>query len=211
MTPVIVTDIQQGTPEWRAARAGIATASEFAKLLTSTGKPSTQATTYMHKLLADWLIGEPSGPEATDWMLRGIEMEAEARAWYEMQTDADVQQVGIVYRDESRMVACSPDGLVGDEGGVEIKCPAPHTHVGYLLAGKLPSDYVGQVQGSMYVTGRAWWHFVSYHPDIDPLLIRVERDEAYIESLDKAVRAFVARLLEAREELTRRGVRRADA
>lgn len=211
MTPVIVTDIAQGSPEWLALRCGIPTASEFSKLVTSTGKTSTQATGYMHKLLADWLIGTSTSIEQTDWMLRGIELEDEARDWYAMQRDAEVTQVALAYRDESRMVACSPDGLVADDGGLEIKCPAPHTHVGYLLAGRLPSDYVAQVQGSMYVTGRQWWDFVSYHPDIDPLLIRVERDEEYIAALDTAVRAFVARLLDARADLEKRGIKRAIA
>lgn len=208
MTPVVLTDIQQGTAEWTAARLGIPTASGFDNIITSTGKASTQAAGYRLKLLAEHLTGQPTGPEQTDWMLRGIEMEAEARRWYSLMTDADVTEVGIVYRDETRMVACSPDGLVADCGGVEIKCPAPHTHVGYLLDGALPSKYVAQVQGSMYVTGRAWWDFVSYHPDIDPLLVRVHRDEAYIAALDKLVRAFVRDLLAARTELERRGISR---
>ncbi len=138
-------------------------------------------------------------------MERGIEMEAEARAWYAMAQDQDVEQVGFVWLDDRVQVGCSPDGLVGEHGGLEIKCPAPHTHVGYLLEQKLPTDYIPQVQGSMWVCDRQWWDFLSYCPGIEPLVIRVERDEEYIDKLAGLLDKFLAELLAEREELMSRG------
>ena len=202
---MISVDVEQGSPEWHAARLGIPTASGFSRIITPTGKASTQASTYRLRLLAEWMTGAPLDEKPSDWMLRGLEMEGEARDWYAMHADAEPKQVGLIYRDESRLVACSPDALVGDDGGLEIKCPAPHTHVGYLLDGQVPSEYVPQIQGCMYVTGRAWWDFASYHPAMPPLLIRVERDSAYIDSMAVALDDFIARLLSDRERLTKRG------
>lgn len=198
-----IIECEQGTPEWYAARAGIPTSSKFDCILTPTGKASTQAKGYRLKLLAEWLIGhEPEGFQS-DWMARGKEIEAEARAWWEMETGETVTQVGFCLHDDGRY-GCSPDGLFAD-CGIEIKCPAPHTHVGYLLGGKLPNDYIPQVQGSMLVTGMAAWHFVSYHPDLPPLRVRVERDEQYIASLTDALDKFVADLEHDKQALLERG------
>lgn len=197
---MLVEMIEQGSPEWFEARIGIPTASCFDKILSPTGKPSTQAGAYMNKLLAEWLTGKPTNSDSNEWMLRGSELEADARKLYEFSTDVEVGQVGIVYKDESRLVSCSPDGLTPD-GGLEIKAPAPHTHVEYLLAGKIPTKYIPQVQGSMYITGRPHWDFMSYHPEMTPLIIRVERDEAYIKLLDSSLTGFIEKMLVKREKL----------
>ena len=204
---MIILDCEQRSEEWHAARRGIPTASNFGCILTPTGKPSTQAEGYMLKLLAAWATGKTEDAYQNAWMERGSEIEAEARDWYEFHSDADVQQVGLVYRDETRLVACSPDGLVPD-GGFECKCPAGSTQVGYLLDGRLPMKYIPQVQGSMYVTGRKWWDFLSYHPDFTKqLLIRVERDEQYIGLLHAALTKFVAKMIEKQKALAAKGVR----
>jgi len=197
---MIVLDVEQGSDVWHAARCGIPTASNFGQIWTPTGKASTQAKGYMHRLLAEWLTGTPTVVKQTEWMERGTELEAEARDWYEFQTGAEVERIGLAYLDESRMVACSPDGLV-EAGGLEIKCPAPHTHVEYLLAGKLPTTYIPQVQGSMYVTGRQWWDFLSYHPDMPPVLVRVARDDEYIAGLAAALHSFCERMAANRLQL----------
>lgn len=183
---MITLDLDQGSPEWFEARLGLITASNFDKLITSTGKRSTQSKSYMHKLLAEWLTGTSISQEANEWMQRGNELEAEARSFYELMTGFDVKQVGLVYADEDKTVSCSPDGLMSDRG-LEIKCPAPHTHVSYLLSGKLPSKYVAQVQGSMYVTGLNKWDFLSFHPEMEPLLITVERDVKFCASLHQTI------------------------
>ena len=203
---IIVRDIEQGSADWFALRLGKATSSNFARIITpAQGKPSSQAPGYRHELLAEWLTGQPGGMEPNGWMERGSELESQARAYYAFARDDEVEQVGFVWLDGDKEVGCSPDGLVGEAGGVEIKCPAPKTHVGYLLNGTLPTDYIPQVQGSLWVTGRQWWDFLSYCPGIDPLVIRVERDEDYIAKLAKLVSAFVQTLQAERDELTNRG------
>ena len=199
---MIILDCAQGSTEWHSGRLGVATASNFDRVITPTGKPSTQAEGYMNRLLAEWLTGKTSDIEQSEWMKRGIEMEAEARTYYAFLHDAEIRQVCIVYKDERRLVSCSPDGLHGD-GGLEIKCPAPHTHVGYLLSESLPNDYIPQVQGSMYVTGAPWWDFMSYHPDMEPVIVRVLRDDAFIKMLDGLLTKFLAEMQTRRDKLKR--------
>ena len=196
---IIIDDIKQGSDEWKMFRLGIPSASNFSMIITPTGKTSTQAEGYMNRLLAEWLTGKTSDIEQSEWMKRGIEMEAEARDYYAFRHDVEIRQVGIVYRDEKRLVSCSPDGLHGD-GGLEIKCPAPHTHVGYLLNG-FPNDYTPQVQGSMYVTGAQWWDFISYHPDMEPVIVRVMRDDAFIKTLDGLLTKFLSEMQTRRDKL----------
>ena len=171
---MITINCEQGTDEWFQARLGIPTASEFSKIITPAKlEPSRSADTYINKLIAEWLRGKPDESFQSDWMKRGVETEQEARDWYSFQTDKEVKQVGFCLND-SKTYGCSPDGLV-DEGGLEIKCPSPGVHVGYMLAKKVPTEYKLQVLGSLLVTGCKWWDFLSYHPDMNPLLIRTNR------------------------------------
>lgn len=200
-----VHEVEQRSDEWFALRLGIPTASSFDKMITPTGKASTQADTYMHTLLAEWLTGRPGGMEPTPWMSRGVEIEPEARFYYEMAADVDVRTVGLITRDDG-LVGCSPDGLVGEDGLLEIKVPAPGTHVEYLLAGEMPGKYRAQVQGQLYLAERVWADFLSYSPQMKPLLLRVERDEAYIATLAGLLDRFIARMCEKREKLRRIGI-----
>ena len=195
-----ILDCEQGSAEWFRGRLGIPTASGFDKIISSTGKASTQANGYMHKLLAEWLTGKSEDGYTNDSMERGKELEAAAREFYAFTHDVEVQQVGLVYRDENKLVACSPDGLT-EPAGLEIKCPLAHTHVSYLLANKVPSKYIPQIQGSMWVTGRQYWDFMSHHPDMHPLIIRVARDEKYINTLADLVGRFIKTMLEKRSIL----------
>ena len=156
-------DLEQRSPEWYAVRCGIPTASNFKKIITSQGKPSTSATGYMHELLAEWM-GASKEPFETEWMVRGTEMEAEAMAFYEFQTGLDVKQVGFITELDG-LVGCSPDGLMPSKG-LEMKSPKASTHVKYLLDGACPADYVPQVQGCMWITGMDEWDFLSYHPSL---------------------------------------------
>jgi len=188
--PVIL-EMAQGSEEWYQARREMPTASCFDKIVTPTGRPAK--TNYMDGLLAEGLTGQSDSTFMSKWMKRGKELEAEARTAYEFLTNQDVRCVGFVTRDDG-MCGCSPDGLVGDDGGIEIKCPSPHIHVGYLRANAVPGIYYPQIQGSMWVCERGWWDFLSYHPDMKPLIIRVERDEAYIEKLSAGVLAFAQEL-----------------
>jgi putative phage-type endonuclease len=193
-------DIDQGTPEWFAARVGIPSASNFDKIFTSKGAKSAQSKAFMNTLLAEFITGEKASVKQTEWMERGIELEADARTAYEFITDESVEETGIVYADELRLVSCSPDGLMQTKG-LEIKCPSPGVHIGYLIDQKLPTTYVQQVQGSMYVTGLLQWDFMSYHPDMKPVIITVDRDEKLITAIDEIMQDFIEAMLEKREQL----------
>ena len=198
---MIVIPGEQGTEEWHALRLGIPTASNFDRIVTASGRASSQAEQYCNECVAEWITGEP----ASDWggntdTERGHLFEDDARAAYEWETDNEVEQVAFIYKDKQRLVGCSPDGLVAGKpkGGVEIKCPRATIHVSYLVGGAIPAKYLPQVQGSMWITGRRWWDFVSYHQNYDPLIVRVERDEVFSKALDKAVPEFIERMLEKR-------------
>ena len=185
---MIIHDVEQNTPEWFALRCGIPTASEFSKILTSTGKDSTQSKGYMHTLVGERLAGEPLESVNNVWMERGKELEADALSYFEFETDLDIESQGFITNDDLTL-GCSPDGFSGD-WGVEVKCPKGSTHVEYLLGRRVPPVYFPQVQGSMYVTGVDHWWFVSYHPKLDPLIIRVQRDEEWINKLEIALTRF---------------------
>ncbi|HDY88898.1 MAG TPA: hypothetical protein ENH82_12400 [bacterium] len=201
--PIIISDIEQGTEEWQELRKGIPTASNFSNIITSTGKPSKTAKTYLYKLVAESIIGVQEG-YTNEAMQQGIETEELARIEYEMDTGFEVEQVGFVYLDDKKEVGCSPDGLisVNGHGGVEIKCPQPHTHVSYLLDNKLPTNYIAQVQGAMYVAGRSWWDFFSYCDGLPNFRVRVQRDSLFIEQLSTMLEIFVADLKAVKKHLT---------
>jgi len=179
-------DCEQGSDEWIYARLGIPSASMYGKIITTQGKWSTQADTYINQLVAEKLTGEQTPFYQNEHMARGTELEPDARKMYEFIKDVEVQEVGFCLHDTLEAGA-SPDGLIGEDGGLEIKCPAPATHVEYLRGGKLPSKYKQQVMGCLWITGREWWDFMSYHPSMKPLIVRVERDEDYIAELEACV------------------------
>ena len=174
--------VQQGTDEWLQARLGLLTASNFSKFMTPGGKPSSQAEGEINKLIAERITGQRADIFTTPWMERGTELEPKARELFELMTNHSVNQVGLMVMDDYQ-IGCSPDGIIGS-AGLEIKCPAPATHVKYLRsAGTLPDEYTAQVQGSMLVTGLDSWYFMSFHPLMEPLVLCVERDQAYIDKL----------------------------
>jgi len=185
---VIIHDMEQYSPEWWAIRLGKPTASRFKDIFTSTGKAASGADNYMYSLLAESVANKPLESYESDWMRRGTELEPEARDYYELTQDVEVQRIGFVTDDDNR-VGCSPDGL-----GLEIKCPAPHTHMKYLLGGKCPAEYVPQVQGSMWICEEDTWDFMSYHPDLPPFIITVERDEKYIDGLAAEIEQFIEKM-----------------
>ena len=193
-------DFAQGSPEWHAARLGIPTASNFGRILTPGGKLSASADTYMHELIAERMLGFPLNAGSVDFMERGKALEEQAVAFYELQRGVDTEQVGFVLTDDRR-AGCSPDRFVGLDGGLESKCPSPAVHVGYLLDGGISDKYRPQVQGALWMTGRWWWDTLSYHPDLPPALVRVERDAEYITAIEVAVSAFCDRLDAACERL----------
>jgi putative phage-type endonuclease len=182
-----IINVEQRSPEWFAARLGVPSASNFAKVITPGGKKSTQVEGYLNRLVADILTGRSEQQEANEAMQRGTELEPEARSYYEL-IAGPVEEVGFCIHDDG--FGCSPDGVVGD-GLLEIKCPLAHTHVEYLREGVIPSIYIPQVQGQMLVMDKKWCDFLSYHPDMKPLLVRVERDDKFCNTLHEALKELV--------------------
>lgn len=200
---MIELDVPQYSPEWYFARLGMPTASQFSRILTAkTRKLAAGSETYMHELLSEWLTGIPYSFDASGYMERGTQLEPEAVAWYEWETNTVTREVGFCLRDDKR-VGCSPDRLVGEDGGLEIKCPGAKGHVANML--NMSDEYFAQVQGCLWITGRAHWDLVSYHPTIPSVIVRIERDEEYIGQLANAVDEFLARLAAAREKLLAQG------
>ncbi len=196
---MIVDNNEQGAELWLQARSGVITASNFTKVM-SKGRgstPSKTRMTYMIEKATEILTGNPvSNGFQNDAMKRGNELEPDARQFYTMLTGGSVEESGLIYLNELKKIGASVDGLVGEDGLVEIKCPSLAVHVGYLLDGTLPAAYVKQVQGQLWITGRAWCDFISYNPDSHKMgfLIRVERDEETIKSIKESVYAFIGDL-----------------
>jgi len=189
---------EQGTDAWRSARAGRATASRFADVMaTVKSGEAADRRNYRAQLVCEALTGKPMDAFATPAMRTGIEREPIARARYEAETGVIVERCGFFTIDGVRAGA-SPDGLIGVDGVLEIKCPNAATHIDYLRlpAGKPPRAYVWQIQGEMLATGRAWCDFVSYHPDFpEPLQLtirRVLRDDDAIARLVDELKRFIA-------------------
>ena len=195
---MIAIDCVQGTEEWFAARLGVVTASNFHKVLNKkTGRGA-----YMRKLCAERLTGCREESYKNDIMEYGNETEPLARQYYEMANGCKVDEVGFVVRDNMRRendVGGSPDGLVGEDGMIEIKCPLSSTHIETILSDKMPTLHIPQVQGLLWVTEREWCDFISFDPKVlsHPMFcVRVERDKDYIVNLAANVAVFVKELQE---------------
>lgn len=198
-------ECEQRSTEWYRLRSGIPTASCFSRIVTAGGKASRQSESYMHYLLAEYVLGcslEAEQPQ-THWMERGTELEAAAVRAYEFQTGNEAIECAIVTTDDE-LIAASPDRLVGDEGVCEIKSPSPQVHIGRLLDNDIDDDYRCQLQGQLWVMERAWVDIVSYHPQMPPCIKRVERDDEFIAKLSAGVRTFVNVMLNRRQELEKR-------
>jgi len=177
---------EQRSLEWFQARLGIPTASNFDRLITSTGKPSASADNYINQLVAERVTGAAVEVKVTEAMQRGTDLEPEARSLFEFVTDLVVTEAPLCMHDILDAGA-SPDAFIGDDSLLEIKCPSGHTHVEYLRDGCLPSKYIAQVQGQLWITGKVKAHFLSYHPDFKPLMVVVPRDEMFIAKLEAEV------------------------
>ncbi len=201
--------VEQGTAEWLALRAGKVTASRVADVIakTKTG-PGASRANYMAELIAERLTGEPAEKFVNAAMAWGTEKEPEARALYEFLTDAEVTQVGFVPHPSISDSGASPDGLVGTDGMVEIKCPNTATHIETLLGQVVPAKYITQMQWQMACTGRLWCDFASYDPrmpDSMRLFVkRIERDDQFIEATSQEVIAFLEELAEKEQALRSR-------
>lgn len=174
---MIVHEVKQGTAEWLALRAGKFTASNFATLFM--GKSTKGYNDLINTVVYERLTGNVPESYENEWMKRGKELEPAARLKYELETFDKVTEVGFVEQDE--WVGCSPDGLVGEDGMIQIKCPKYNTFINYCLNNNLPvNEYSYQVQGEMMVTGRRWSDLFIYNETMKPLVLRIQRDEEII-------------------------------
>lgn len=173
---MLVHDVEQRSPEWYQLRKGIPTASEFSQLVTPTGRPSKSATTYARFLAAEMFIGRPLDMwTGNAWTDRGREMESQALSLYEFSRDVEANKVGFVTNDDGT-AGCSPDGLIGEDGMIEIKCLKAENHIGAIMHmkehGTCPPDYVPQTQGQIMLCERQWCDLCFYHPELPMLTIR---------------------------------------
>lgn len=178
-------EVEQNSDAWLKARLGIATASMFATILAK-GEGKTRRT-YMLKLAGEIITERPAENYTNEHTERGHEYEPEARDLYAFQTGAELRQVGFI---KNGRAGCSPDSLIGEDGGAEIKTKLPHLLAEVVLSGEVPPAHKAQVQGTLWVTGRKWWDVVIYWPDMPLFVKRVYRDEPYIQKLATEVDAF---------------------
>ena len=192
--------IEQGTDLWHRVRTGHVTASKVADVMAKgkDGGASKTRYNYLIKLVAERektpTAEREAGftSEAIEW---GKEQETFARIAYEVSRETFVETTGFWLHPTIKWLGVSPDGLVGDDGLVEIKCPMTTTHIEYVLGGKVPAEYVKQIQCQLWVTNRHWCDFISYDPRVRKskqlLVVRVERDEKLIAEMESAVRKFL--------------------
>lgn len=190
-------DIEQGSAAWHQLRLGKVTASRVSDVIAKTKSGySTSRTNYAAELIAERLSGTPSERFTNAAMQWGTEKEPEAREHYEFMNDLDVEQVAFVSHPTIGDTGASPDGLVGDDGLVEIKCPNTATHIETLTGQAVPAKYVTQMMWQMACTGRKWCDFVSYDPRMPESMRyfckRIERDDAAIKDMETEVIAFLS-------------------
>ena len=193
--------MDQRSDEWFAARLGKVTASKVTDVIakTKSGYGASRAT-YMTDLAIERLTGNPTEFYANAAMQWGTDVEPQARAAYEFLNDATVVEEGFIEHPTIAMSGASPDGLVGDDGMLEIKCPMSKTHYATLLNGKIAKKYIDQMQWQMSCAGRQWCDFVSFDPrmpeGLDFFCERVKRDDEYISELETEVSKFLDELNE---------------
>lgn len=203
---IIINDIEQGSAEWNSLRIGKVTASRMKDVL-SKGRGTAQSKTaesYMMELLAEKLTGESKSFFENDAMRWGTETEPQARSMYELRSGNKVSEVAFIEYDES--IGVSPDGLIGDDGMLEIKCPTTIMQIRRALTDDYSKDYYAQIQMQLWVADRQWCDFLSFDPRLDVeagyLLQRVDRDEEFINDMKEKTTLFVSKMNEFYKELT---------
>lgn len=196
---MIYRDIPQGSDQWHQLRLGKVTASRVSDVVarTKTGWGAGR-TNYMAQLIAERLTGEPTDSYINAAMQHGIDTEPQARAAYEFYRDVEVDQITFADHSDIPMSGASPDGLVLNDGMLEIKCPNTSTHIDYLINKKVPKKYVDQMQWQMACLGKYWADFLSFDPRMPENLrlwiVRVERDQKRIDELTEGVIQFLSEL-----------------
>ncbi len=183
---------EQNSTDWYLARMGMVTASEAATVMSmpiDKKSPTSTRRTYMNKLIGERITGEPMDTYTNKNMERGHEWEDQARATYELTQDVEVRQVGFI-ENQRLNAGCSPDGLVGDDGLIEIKTRAAHLMVDLLDKRETPKAHLAQVQCAMLVSGRMWCDLIVYNPHFPPFISRIDRDVGACTKIKAAINEF---------------------
>jgi putative phage-type endonuclease len=191
--------MKQRSDEWFAARCGKVTASRVPDIIATTKSGySASRKNYAAQIVVERLTGKPADNFQSDAMKWGIDKEPEARAVYEIVRKVSVEETGLVVHPAIPMSGASPDGLVGEEGQIEIKCPNTAQHIETLISQAVPEKYLTQMNWQMACTGRQWTDFVSFDPRMPPhlrlFIRRVERDKPHIAFLEEQVKLFLAEI-----------------
>lgn len=197
-------NVEQRTPEWDQLRAGRLTASLASKLVTPTGKPSAQYKGEIARIIAERMgLQEPEFLKPTYWMERGVDMEEEARKWFELETDFDTTPVGFI-TDDSDYIGASPDALIKgldwNHVPLELKVPKPSTHIKWLLEGGVPKDHIAQVHFQMVLCQSDVAYFASYCPDVRPLIVKVEWSD-YTDTMRDKIEVYKREFEESWEQV----------
>lgn len=203
---MIIHTCEQNTSEWLQARLGKPTASSFHTIMAGdTGKTRRD---YMRKLAGEIITGQPMEGFSNAYTERGHAVEGEARATYEFLRNVEVEEVGFI---ENYGAGYSPDGLVGEDGLIEIKSKAPHLLIDILERDRMPPEHRKQVQGGLWVSEREWCDFIAYYPGMPTFMHRAFRDEKFIAEIAEAVGEFNEELSALVERIRRYGEREAAA
>ena len=194
---MIIHNCEQGTDEWHSLRAGIPTSSEFSKLVTSQAKESKSIDDYSIVLAAEKYAGKMvdvfAGNKYTE---RGHLLEAEACADYEMENQVSIDHVGFI-TNKLMTYGGSPDGLINEDGSIEVKCKIAKEHIEVLLkykeTGEIPTEYFAQPQGIMMIAKRKWCDLVFYHPDLPCLTVRQYPDAEFLKVLEKQLKSVIVK------------------
>jgi putative phage-type endonuclease len=209
---MLPSEIEQGSPEWKAIRCGKITASRMGDVLAK-GRGSEASKTrqgYLYELMAERLTGVPEEHYSNGWMARGTELEPLARAAYEVLFDKVVEKVGFVVHPTMPFAGCSPDGLLlGEPGGIQIKCPKTTTHLKWMQKNTCPEEYIAQCYWEMCCNpDREWWEFCSYAPDLPERLqlfvVRIRPEKELMEQMEAEVMKFNNEIEEGIQWLTAR-------
>lgn len=203
-----MSDHEQRTGDWMQARCGMISASRFADVMTNGRGSETWGVTaerYMDELICERLTNQPAKEIKTAAMHWGIEHEPFAREAYEQRTGNTVELTGFI-KVQGHLIGGSPDGLVGDDGIIEIKCPmTPQPHLRVIESMQVPDEHFEQIQGYLCITGRHWCDFISYQPTFPEavrlIVIRMAADVDYHKELCKRLWAFESRLIERMRRL----------
>lgn len=196
---MIIHRIHQRTDEWYELKRGRFSASGFSKLMGKKENKGYQDELY--RVAYERITGQRVETYTNQAMRDGVENEPFARKYYEKKNNVFVDEVGFIERDE--WVGVSPDGLIDNNGMLEIKCPQWNTQIDYLLSYKVPSEYRYQLQGQLWIAEREWVDFLSYREDLDKLEIRVYRDEKIIKELETRVNEAIEEVQEIINKLRR--------